>query len=80
MNDLNANITVFRDTCLLFSDELSSRPLFPSDNLRLFMQESPAPLQTSFQYEGWRGIKREGGKGQEWGAQKSHAFQKTLKN
>lgn len=36
-------------------------PLLQSDSLRLFMRESPAPLQTSFQYEGWRGIKREEG-------------------
>ncbi|KAM7370922.1 hypothetical protein PAMP_010432 [Pampus punctatissimus] len=37
------------------------------------------PLQTSFQYEGWRGIKREEGRGRT-GAQKNRALQKTLKN
>lgn len=37
------------------------------------MQESSASLQTSFQYEGWRGIKREEGRGQERGTQKRRA-------
>lgn len=55
-------------------------PLLQSDSLRLFMRESPAPLQTSFQYGGWRGIKREEGRGKRGERHKNRALQKTLKN
>lgn len=51
-------------------------PLFQSDSLRLFMQESPAPLQTSFQFEGWRGIKREEGRGRRGEHRRTMHFRK----
>lgn len=60
----------------LFWWAVFTTPLFQFDSLRLFMEESPAPLQTSHQCkaeEAWRG--RRGG-----GAQKNRAVQKNLEN
>lgn len=59
-NFKSATVGFLRHLSFLF-DECLFDPLFQSDSLRLFTQESPAPLQTSLQYEGWRGIKREEG-------------------
>lgn len=50
-------------------------PLFQFDCLRLFMEESPAPLQTSHQCKA-----EEASRGREEGAQKSRALQKNLEN
>lgn len=72
--NINCNCVFLRHLSFLMSYLFNS--LFQSDSLRLFMQESPAFLQTSFQFEGWRGIKREEGRGRRGEHRRTMHFRK----